>query len=163
MLPDLVDTIVIGAGHADQERIYFHDDVMSNIRFADEASEKIKLSIDEFVRRSGYQMPENEEDPDDIRFESGSYAGISHVDLDGDHISTIIWTCGFTGDFSYLKLPVYDSNGLPEHNNGISHIKGLYFIGIPWMRKRKSGIVMGIKEDAEFIAGNLLHKRFTVA
>jgi putative flavoprotein involved in K+ transport len=141
---------------ADSGKIYFHNDVISNIRFADESSIKAKQYIDEFLYRSGFDITEDEEDPDDLPFNSSSYTGSDSIDLVENHITSIIWTCGFTGDFSYLRLPVIDNSGLPKHNNGISDIKGLYFIGIPWLRSRKSGIVMGIKDDAEFILANLM-------
>ncbi len=28
---------------------------------------------------------------------------------------------------------------------------GLYFIGFPWLRKRKSGLICGVEEDAAYI------------
>jgi putative flavoprotein involved in K+ transport len=31
-------------------------------------------------------------------------------------------------------------------------VRGLYFIGFPWLNSRKSGIVYGIEEDARHIA-----------
>jgi len=43
-----------------------------------------------------------------------------------------------------------------SHNNGISEIEGLYFLGLPWLRKRKSGIILGIEEDAGFMAKQIL-------
>ena len=30
-------------------------------------------------------------------------------------------------------------------------IPGLYFMGLNWMYKRKSGIIFGVAEDAEYI------------
>jgi putative flavoprotein involved in K+ transport len=43
-----------------------------------------------------------------------------------------------------------------SHNNGISEIDGLYFLGLPWLRKRKSEIILGIEGDAIFIARQIL-------
>jgi len=34
-------------------------------------------------------------------------------------------------------------------------VDGLYFIGFPWLSKRKSGTVYGVEEDAKYIAGVL--------
>jgi putative flavoprotein involved in K+ transport len=70
----------------------------------------------------------------------------------------VIWTSGFRGNFNYLKLPVFDDIGNLIHNEGSSEIEGLYFLGLPWMRKRKSGIILGIAEDAEFIANKIIIK-----
>ena len=33
--------------------------------------------------------------------------------------------------------------------------RGLYFIGFPWLNTRKSGIIYGVEEDANFIANTL--------
>jgi putative flavoprotein involved in K+ transport len=40
---------------------------------------------------------------------------------------------------------------MPIHQQGISPVPGLYFIGFPWLRSRKSGIIYGIEEDAHYI------------
>jgi putative flavoprotein involved in K+ transport len=32
-------------------------------------------------------------------------------------------------------------------------VPGLYFMGLPWLSKRKSGLIYGVGEDAEYIAG----------
>jgi len=44
-----------------------------------------------------------------------------------------------------------------KHDNGCSNIEGLYFLGLPWLRTRKSGIIWGAAEDAAFICGQILH------
>jgi hypothetical protein len=31
----------------------------------------------------------------------------------------------------------------------------LYFVGLPWLRSRKSGIIYGVEEDAQYIAAAL--------
>jgi putative flavoprotein involved in K+ transport len=31
-------------------------------------------------------------------------------------------------------------------------VRGLYFVGFPWLNSRKSGIIYGIGEDAGYIA-----------
>jgi putative flavoprotein involved in K+ transport len=74
------------------------------------------------------------------------------LDLKKEDIRSIVWATGFTADFSYLKGRAIDDNGKPVHRNGISNVAGLYFVGLPWLRKRKSGIINGIAEDAAFIA-----------
>ena len=74
------------------------------------------------------------------------------MNLKENGISSIVWTTGFGADFSWIKIPVLDDKGNPEHVNGITKAKGVYFLGFPWLRKRKSGIICGICEDAEFIA-----------
>jgi putative flavoprotein involved in K+ transport len=37
-------------------------------------------------------------------------------------------------------------------------VSGLYFLGFPWLSKRKSGIIYGIAEDARYIVDTLLEQ-----
>jgi len=55
-----------------------------------------------------------------------------------------------------LTLPVFDEEGSPIHNLGISPIAGVYFIGFPWISNRRSGIIGGIEEDANRIVANII-------
>jgi len=97
-----------------------------------------------------------EEDPDDESVKDSEFASSTQsVDLAENNITSIIWTTGFVGDFRYLKFPLFDDQDHLKHTNGIPDVEGLYFLGIPWLRKRKSGIIMGIKEDAEFIVNKI--------
>ena len=132
--------------------VYLQDNAAEHIRFADESSRKMKENIDEYIRKSALNAPAPEDDPDDRPDETAACAtSVSSLNLVECNITSIIWATGFTGDFSYLKLPVFNVQGILNLNNGISEIEGLSFIGIPWLRKRKSGIVLGIRDDAEFI------------
>ena len=143
--------------NTDGTDIFLQPNAMTNIRFADEFSKKIKLMIDDYIQKSQLYAPPPEKDPDDVPFESGSFASDSiSLNLKENNITSIIWATGFTGDFSYLKLPVFNGNRMPGHNNGISNTEGLYFLGLPWLRKRKSGIILGIEEDTIFMAEQIL-------
>ena len=117
----------------------------------------MKEMINEYIQKSQLNSPQPEEDPADKPDETTASAStITTLNLIENKITSIIWTTGFTGDFSYLKLPVFNGNGIPKHHGGISDIEGLYFLGLPWLRKRKSGIILGIREDSEFLAETIL-------
>ena len=138
--------------NTDPFNILFQPDVINNIRFADETSRNIKSMIDQYILKSGSEAQPPEEDAADLPDESGACASMeTSIDLKKNKISSIIWTTGFGRDLSFLKVPVSDGTDILNHHEGISDIEGLYYIGLPWMRKRKSGIIMGIREDAEFI------------
>lgn len=132
---------------------FFSPNAAENIRFADDSSKKLKLMIDGYIQRSMIPAPPAEIDPDDEPDEAGIYASsITSLNLKKNKISSVIWATGFKGDFSYLKIPVLENTGDPKHNDGISDINGVFFLGNPWLRKRKSGIIPGIEEDAGFIS-----------
>lgn len=152
-------TILGRAINADSTALFLKPDVVGNIKFADEASGRIKAMIDQYISKSGSEAPLPEEDAADKPDEKGESASTEPIlDLRKQKISSVIWTTGFNGDFSYIKLPVADGAGKLRHNEGVSDVEGLYFLGIPWMRKRKSGIILGIREDAEFIARKIFER-----
>ena len=67
----------------------------------------------------------------------------------------IVWATGFDADHSYIKLPVFDKDGKLKHKDGIPEIPGLYFLGYPWLRSRKSPILFGIIVDVEFVVDKI--------
>lgn len=70
-------------------------------------------------------------------------------------VRNIIWSTGFKPDFRWMNFNIFDKNGYPEHQRGITAIKGLYFLGLAWMYSRNSGLLGGVKEDAEYIIGKI--------
>jgi putative flavoprotein involved in K+ transport len=144
---------------AEKTTIYLQPNAALHVKFADDYSMKIKGMVDSYIQQNEISAPQPEKDDADLPDPTGSCASsISSLDLIENDIHSIIWTTGFGADFSWIKVPVLDNDGNPKHKNGISEIEGLYFIGFPWLRKRKSGIILGIKEDAEFIANEIMKK-----
>ena len=79
-------------------------------------------------------------------------AQISELDLKASGIPTVIWATGYSFDFSLVRLPVLDTDGYPTQKRGVSAYEGLYFLGMPWLHKRKSGILFGVGDDAAYLA-----------
>jgi putative flavoprotein involved in K+ transport len=77
--------------------------------------------------------------------------------LDGDSIRTIIWATGFRPDYSWLDVPVLDRKGHIEHDGGVVTAPGLYVLGLPLMRTRKSSFIFGIDDDARHISNHLIN------
>ncbi len=144
---------------ADPAKVLIQPNAAFHVKFANEFSGKMKGMIDEYIQRLGLQAPPAEKDIDDQPDETAACASsVTILNLKENNITSIIWTTGFIVDFSYLKLPAFNENGMLRHSDGISDIEGLYFLGLPWLRKRKSGIILGIREDARFIAEKLIAK-----
>lgn len=119
------------------------------VRFADEKRAEFKAAIDAYIDANDIAAPEPEPDPyeppmPDLR---GSDR-LERFDLEGQGVSTVIWCVGFGGDFSWIRHDVLGERGLPIHEAGVSPVEGLYFVGFPWLSKRKSGILLGVSEDA---------------
>jgi putative flavoprotein involved in K+ transport len=54
-----------------------------------------------------------------------------------------------------VKIDILDERGQPGHRDGITESPGLYLIGLPWLSKRKSGILYGVTEDAARIVEHI--------
>lgn len=136
--------------------LILRENAVFHVQYGDAFSIKIKEMIDEYISKTKLIAPPAVRDEaDDPDINASCANNINHIDLEAHNIKSVIWTTGFTGDFSYIRIPVLDENGMPCHKNGISEIEGLYFIGFPWLRSRKSGIILGIMEDAAFISGQM--------
>ena len=152
------DAVILGKmKNAEGDLIEIEPNAGDHVKFADALSKNIKDLVDAFIINSGIDAPPADADPADLPDENGDcVSNDTALNLNKHNITTVIWATGFTGDFSYLKLPVFEDDGALKQKNGIAEIKGLYFLGFPWLRKRKSGIVLGIEEDAKFISDELI-------
>ena len=84
------------------------------------------------------------------------------INLEDASIRTIIWATGFRPDYSWLDLPVLDRKGHIKHDGGIVESAGLYVLGLPLMRRRKSSFIFGIEDDAHDITDHLINYLNTV-
>jgi putative flavoprotein involved in K+ transport len=136
----------------DGHRIALAPDLEENLTHADRASEDFKKGVDEFVHRTGMDAPEPEPDPiDEVRSDAGRHAPAA-LDLKAAGITTVIWATGYGFDYSWVHLPVFDDYGFPVQQRGVTRFPGLYFLGMHFLYNRKSGILLGVGEDAAHIA-----------
>jgi putative flavoprotein involved in K+ transport len=71
------------------------------------------------------------------------------LDLTRGEIETIIWATGYRPDYSWLEVPVLDGKGMIRHDGGVVDSPGMYLIGSPFLRRRKSSFIDGARVDAE--------------
>jgi putative flavoprotein involved in K+ transport len=71
------------------------------------------------------------------------------LDLRSGEIETIIWATGFRPDYSWLDVAVLDNKGMIRHDGGVVESPGMYLIGSPFLRRRKSSFIDGSRVDAE--------------
>ena len=77
------------------------------------------------------------------------------MDLASGEIKTVIWATGFRPDYSWLQVPVLDHKGWIRHDGGVAATPGLYAMGLPFMRRRKSSFIFGAEDDARDISNHL--------
>ena len=78
------------------------------------------------------------------------------LDLRSGEISTIVWATGYRPDLSWLDVPVLDRRGRVVHDGGVTACPGLYLIGMPFLRRRKSSLIDGAADDAAELTGHLV-------
>ena len=77
------------------------------------------------------------------------------VDFTRAGIKTIIWATGFGPDYSWLDVPVVDPKGQIRHDGGVVEAPGLYLLGAPFLRRRKSSLIDGVGDDARDLSAHL--------
>jgi putative flavoprotein involved in K+ transport len=78
------------------------------------------------------------------------------IDLTDGRIRTIIWATGFRPDYSWLDVPVLDAKGMVRHDGGVADSPGMYLLGLPFLRRRKSSLITGAADDAQHLADHLV-------
>jgi putative flavoprotein involved in K+ transport len=78
------------------------------------------------------------------------------LDLGSGEIRSVVWATGYRPDYGWLDVPVVDAKGHLEHDGGVvTGSPGLYALGLPVLRRRKSTFIYGIEDDARDVIGYL--------
>ena len=78
------------------------------------------------------------------------------LDLGSGEIRAVVWATGFRPDYSWLDVPVIDGKGRLQHDGGVvAGSPGLYALGLPVLRRRRSSFICGIEDDAREVIGHL--------
>jgi len=77
------------------------------------------------------------------------------LDLTNGEIKTILWATGYTPDYSWLEVPVFDRKGKISHDGGVVDAPGIYLMGMQFLRRRKSALIDGAGDDARELCTHL--------
>jgi putative flavoprotein involved in K+ transport len=126
----------------------FAPDLGQNLDAADAASEKIKDTIDAHIEQTGIDAPTEE------RYTPVWEPAMEPLELDlaASPIRSIVWSTGFTPDYRWVELPVFDGGGRLVHERGVTDVPGAHVVGLPWLYTWGSGRFSGIARDAEYLA-----------
>ncbi len=137
---------------ADGTKVGLAPDLKASLAKVDNIEVEILRMIDGAIERSGTSAPP--ETPAVLR--DGYRAGeVAELDLQTAGITTVLWAIGYAFDFSFVRLPAFEANGFPIQKGGLTAFPGLFFVGIPWLDKRKSGLLAGVGEDAAAVAARI--------
>ena len=134
-------------------RALFSGGLRNHFALADLKMERLLDTFDDWAR-------EHSRDADvgaPERFEPTRAPASSRLDLNlgSGEIRSIIWATGFRPDYSWLDVPVIDRKGHLRHDGGVVEAPGLYAIGLPVLRRRKSTFIHGAEDDARDIVEHL--------
>ena len=69
-------------------------------------------------------------------------------------VANVVWCTGYHPGFSWIDLPVFGPDGLPQHERGVvAGEPGLYFVGLHFLYALSSEMIHGVGRDAARVAG----------
>lgn len=82
------------------------------------------------------------------------------LDFESGEVASIVWACGFKPAHEWLRaLPIFDHRDRLVHHGGIvPAAQGLYVLGLPFLRRRRSLQISGAGPDARDIAEQLFRQ-----
>ena len=134
-------------------RALFSGSLRNQFALADLKMERLLDTFDAWAE--GHTVPDDIGSPE--RFEPTRVPQSSPLTLDlaSGRIRSVLWATGFRPDYSWLDVPVLDHKGHLQHDGGVVAAPGLYAIGLPVLRRRKSTFIHGAEDDARDIVTHL--------
>ena len=141
------------AGITESGKAQFAGSLRNMCALSDLKMNRLLNLIDEWAQANGFdgmvepphRLPPTEVEP----------APPLALDLASGEIRTIIWATGYRPDYSWLELPVFDRKGMVRHDGGVVASQGVYLMGVPFVRRRKSTLIDGAGDDARDLSDHL--------
>ena len=132
---------------ADGRRARFAPDLGESVAWGDERNAQLMGLVQKLVAERGLPRPEiPEPEP---------FNGEAPEELNLSGFGAVVFAGGFRPDYeSWARFPgAFDELGFPVHEEGASTVvRGLYFVGVHFLRKRRSSLLSGVGEDAAVVA-----------
>jgi putative flavoprotein involved in K+ transport len=129
----------------------FSGSLRNHCAMADLKMARLLDRIDAWIERSGsVDELARDERPAATRVDS-----VPRLDLPLDEIRSVVWATGYRPDYRWLHVPVLDTKGRVRHDGGVVDAPGLYVMGLPFMRRRKSSFIHGAEDDARDLTAHL--------
>lgn len=133
-------------------RALFSGGLRNVFSLADLKLERLLDTFDEWARNTG--RDDEAGPPERLEPTRVPDAKRLHLDLDGGAIRTVLWATGFRPDYRWLDIPVVSEKGRLLHAGGVTESPGLYVLGLPVLRRRRSTFLCGIESDAREVVAH---------
>ncbi|HZP28571.1 MAG TPA: NAD(P)-binding domain-containing protein [Acidimicrobiia bacterium] len=110
---------------------------------ADLKQARLLRRIDDYVRAHGGDGATGEQ-PDP----SPTALGDPPTELALCDYSTVVWATGYRPGYRWLTADAKDGKARVVHDGGVARLPGLYLLGLPFLRRRRSNLVSGLGVDA---------------
>ena len=145
----LLGHVLDSRGH----KLILASDVQASLAKGDQMTADFVRTVDAYIEKQELDLP-TERLPE-LR-DGYDQPEILELDLEAAGITSVIWATGFTFDYSLVQLSVTDADGFPLQERGVTAYPGLYFLGMPYLHKQKSGLLWGVGEDADYLAEHIV-------
>jgi putative flavoprotein involved in K+ transport len=124
-------------------------DLHQNLAAVDQFEREGRTMIDGYIAAQGIDAP-----PEELPNLRDGYDQPlrEQLDLRAVGITTVIWAMGYTFDYRLVRAPVFDGDGFPIQERGVTNLPGLAFVGLPWMPSERSGFLLGVGDAAAHVA-----------
>jgi putative flavoprotein involved in K+ transport len=132
---------------------FFSGGLRNNFALADLKMERLLDTFDDWARTS--RRDDDVAPPE--RFETTRSPASSRLSLNlgNGAIRSIVWATGFRPEYHWLEVPVIDHKGYLRHDGGVVDVPGMYALGLPVLRRRKSSFIHGAEDDARDVVDHL--------
>jgi putative flavoprotein involved in K+ transport len=128
----------------------FAPDLGASVAWGDERNAQLMDLVRKLVTERGLPRPEiPEPEP---------FNGEAPEELNLSGFGAVVFAGGFRPDYeSWVRVPgAFDELGFPVHEEGASTVApGLFFVGVHFLRKRRSSLLNGVGEDAAIVAAQI--------
>jgi putative flavoprotein involved in K+ transport len=138
----------------DGHRVRFDDDLVKTTVAADAKLAGLLSRLDRVANTTGLDGLVDEPEPFEPLWPAFVNAQ-TELQLKTAGISTVVWATGYRRDYSWLKLPLLNTRGELRHHGGVTPCAGVYALGLPFQRARKSSTIDGVGADARVLAGSI--------
>ena len=148
-------TLLGRAGDYRDGVLHFANDLRTNMENGDANYLSVLDEADAYAKANGLDLPEEPEARNLLPLPGCVTDPTLALDLKREGISTVIWATGFKLDFGWIDMDIFLPDGRPRHQDGVTEVPGLYFMGLPWLSCRGSAFIWGAWKDGERLAGHI--------
>ena len=77
------------------------------------------------------------------------------TELDLARFAAVVWATGHRPRYPWLDPALLDHRGAIRHDGGLLEVPGMYVLGLPFTRRRRSNLLGGVGPDAQLLASHL--------